>query len=615
MGMSKAEEEEQARLERARAAGLFRYMLIREAADPALSSRQRGKMVREIAAREHADPSGRPVRVTRWTLDVWIRRWRQGGFDALVPSPRQSQPRTPPEVMELAAALKKENPARSPAQVQRILKAQAGRAPDETTIRRMFTRTGLTALTPAADAPASGRFEAARPNEIWTGDALHAIRVQGRKTYLFAFTDDHSRAVMAARFGFAEDTIRLAAALRPALGSRGIPEHAYVGNGSAFVDARLLRACAKLGIKLVRSQPGRPEGRGKIERFFRTVRDQFLVELTEERAARIPDLAELNKLFTAWTEAEFTTSGSIRRPGSRRWPGGKPAARSRSPPTRTWLRRSAGPNGGPCPGRRWSRCTETGTRSTRRWPAGAWSWSSTHSTWMSCSYGTTGRMPGPRPRIRSPATPTPRPARKTPAAATTRPAPPAWTTSPCSASSTTGKESARSTTTPSCPPAAATAARPPPGRTARNRTGGEQAARTAVDHFRQVVDLDQAASDDTVRLARTAAEAIRGLNWLTRHETGLGQPSTAYDTIGALTQAASRPGQLLTQITGWLDQALAAGRLGHDLGEDPAPAIDAAAVFPGDARMSAAALAGDLDAAQQQLALINGRPRTRKEQS
>ena len=116
-----------------------------------------------------------------------------------------------------------------------------------------------------------------------------------------------------------------------------------------------------------------------------------------------------------------------------------------------------------------------------------------------------------------------------------------------------------------------------------------------MDDFRQVVDLDQATSDDTVRLAGTAAEAVRGLNWLTGHDTRLGQ--------------------LLTQITGWLDQALAAGRLGHDLGEDPAPAIDAAAVFLGDARMSAAALAGDLDQAQQQLALINGRPRTRKEQS
>ena len=258
MGMSKAEEEEQARLERARAVGLFRYMLIREAADPALSTRQRGAMVRAIAACEHAGPSGEPVRVTRWTLDVWIRAWRRGGFDALVPAPRQSQPRTPREVLELAAALKKENPARTAAQVQRILRAQSGWAPDERTIQRMFNRTGLRTLVTAEAAPVFGRFEAARPNEIWTGDALHAIRVDGRKTYLFAFIDDHSRAVMAARFGFAEDTIRLAAALRPALAARGVPEHVYVDNGSAFVDAWLLRACAKLGIKLVHSHPGRP---------------------------------------------------------------------------------------------------------------------------------------------------------------------------------------------------------------------------------------------------------------------------------------------------------------------------------------------------------------------
>src|SRR5216683_6496675 len=324
--MSMEEQEEQARLERARAIGLFRYMLIREAADPALSTRQRGKLVRAIAAREHADPSGRPVRLTRWTLDRWIRLWQQGGFDALVPSPRQSAPRTPPEVMELAAALKKENPARTAAQVQRILKAQAGWAPDETTIQRMFTRTGLTSLRAPEAAPAFGRFEAARPNEIWTGDALHAIRLGGRKTYLFAFLDDHSRAVMAARFGFAEDTIRLAAALRPALGSRGVPEHVYVDNGSAFVDAWLLRACASLGIKLVHSQPGRPEGRGKIERFFRTVRGQFLAELTEDRAAQIPDLAELNRLFTAWAETVYHVRehSETRQPPLTRWEAGGP---------------------------------------------------------------------------------------------------------------------------------------------------------------------------------------------------------------------------------------------------------------------------------------------------
>jgi len=130
-----------------------------------------------------------------------------------------------------------------------------------------------------------------------------------------------------------------------------------------------------------------------------------------------------------------------------------------------------------------------------------------------------------------------------------------------------------------------------------------------VDDFRQLTGLDQATSDDTITLARTAAEAIRGLNWLTGRETGLGQPSAAYDVIGALALAASRLGQAFTQITRWLDQALAAGRLGHDLGEDPAEAIDATGIFLGDASMSAAAPAQDLNQAQQQLALINGHPR------
>jgi hypothetical protein len=203
-------------------------MLIREAADVTLTSRQRGALVRQLAAGPHTDPDGRVVRITRWTLDRWILNYREGGFDALVPSPRQSQPRTPPEVFQLAGALKKENPSRSAAQVRRILHAQLGWAPDETTLQRMFVRTGLTALRAPAEPAVFGRFEAGRPNEIWTGDALHGPRIGGRKSYLFAFLDDHSRAVTGHRWGFAEDTVRLAAALRPALAARGVPEYVYV---------------------------------------------------------------------------------------------------------------------------------------------------------------------------------------------------------------------------------------------------------------------------------------------------------------------------------------------------------------------------------------------------
>jgi hypothetical protein len=129
-----------------------------------------------------------------------------------------------------------------------------------------------------------------------------------------------------------------------------------------------------------------------------------------------------------------------------------------------------------------------------------------------------------------------------------------------------------------------------------------------VDDVRQATGRSRLPGEAAVALARTAAEAIRGLNHATRDQDGLGQPAVAYDILGTLSLAASRLPQLFTQITGYLDQALAAGRLGHDLGHDPGHAIDAAAIFLDDAQASAAALAGDLDAAQQQLAPVNGNP-------
>ena len=156
-----------------------------------------------------------------------------------------------------------------------------GWAPGERTLQRHFAEHPLI-ITERRTEPVFGRFDPTRSNELWTGDALHGLRVGGRKTYLFAFLDDHSRTAVGHRFGFAEDTVRLACGVAPRAGQPRCADQMYVDNGSAFVDAWLLRACAKLGIKLIHSTPGRPQGRGKIERFFRTVREQFLVELTGE---------------------------------------------------------------------------------------------------------------------------------------------------------------------------------------------------------------------------------------------------------------------------------------------------------------------------------------------
>ena len=297
------------RANRARDIALFRYAVIREAADASLSTKQRGRLVRELADREHTGPFGQRVQISRVTLDRWILTWRRGGFEALLPSARSCEPRTDPAVLDLGAALKREVPARTAAQVSAILRACAGptgTAPSERTLQRHFARLELNTRPDGQPPRAFGRFQAAAPNERWTGDALHGPMIAGRKTYLFAFIDDHSRALVGYRWGHSEDTLRLEKALRAGLAARGVPEILYLDNGAAMVSSQLLRALAVLGIRMVHSRPGQPAGRGKIERVFRTVRDQFLVELSDPQAlANVTSLAMLNELFTGWVETVY----------------------------------------------------------------------------------------------------------------------------------------------------------------------------------------------------------------------------------------------------------------------------------------------------------------------
>jgi putative transposase len=167
------EADKKARLERAREAGLFRYSLVQELAEAGITAAERGRRARELAGRAHDGPGGQPVRVSRGTLDRWRRVYESGGFDALVPSPRQCQPRTPAEVLALAEALKREKPDRTAAQVRRILQLTAGWAPSDRTLQRLFGRLELSVVPRQEEGQrAFGRFECARPNEMWTGDTL-----------------------------------------------------------------------------------------------------------------------------------------------------------------------------------------------------------------------------------------------------------------------------------------------------------------------------------------------------------------------------------------------------------------------------------------------------------
>ncbi|HET9875201.1 MAG TPA: DDE-type integrase/transposase/recombinase [Mycobacterium sp.] len=292
-----------------REVALFRYSLVRPLVDPRLSALERGELVRSLADRHHMGPAGELVWVSRSTLDRWARILRLEGFEALMPRPRQVTPRTAAGLLEQAVALKRERPARTATQVARIMRQAHGRGPSARTLQRHFARLGLDRHAEAVGAPQTfGRFEADFPDELWLSDGLHAgaVRgptIEGRSTVLAAILDDHARYVVAGRWGFAEDTVSLQAALHDAVKVQGCPVGFYCDNGSVYVSNQLAWSLAVLDIKIVHSRVGRPQGRGKIERWNRTCREEFLVEIetgTGTGGSPVASLAELNRLFRAW---------------------------------------------------------------------------------------------------------------------------------------------------------------------------------------------------------------------------------------------------------------------------------------------------------------------------
>ncbi|WP_242396168.1 DDE-type integrase/transposase/recombinase [Anaeromyxobacter oryzisoli] len=257
------------------------------------------------------------MRVAPETIRHWLRAYRKGGLEALEPRVRADHGHShalPREVSDLLLAIKDDKRDLS---VQLVIREAiaTGKLPEglqlaPSTLHRLLSRAGIMAKEPGTPTSKDHRrFTFEKAGDPWMSDVMHgpAVPVGGRKrkAYLIAFIDDATRVVPYAAFAPSENTAAFLPVLKEAVLRRGAPRRLFVDNGSAFRSHQLALVCAKLGITLIHARAYHPQAKGKMERWFRTVRLQLLPLL---QPADLASLDALNRRLWTWVEGEYHRS-------------------------------------------------------------------------------------------------------------------------------------------------------------------------------------------------------------------------------------------------------------------------------------------------------------------
>jgi len=286
---------------------IFRFSVIHEFVGGAeLSRGERRRLLKQKCARKWDIPFSDRTRISRSAILRWIRIYKDSGerLESLYPKGRSDIGKSRAIDKETGLNLihlRQEMPdATVPVLIRTMEKRSLllpGKDLKPTTMYRFLHAQNLM-KPPEGQKQDRRKFEAELPNDIWQSDVMHGpmltVGERQRKSYLIAFIDDHSRLIPYAQFYLSEKLASFLDAFEKALLKRGLPRKLYVDNGAAYRSKHLEHITASLGIALIHAKPYKPEGKGKIERWFRTLRGQFLNEVGQM------SLDELNGAFDLW---------------------------------------------------------------------------------------------------------------------------------------------------------------------------------------------------------------------------------------------------------------------------------------------------------------------------
>lgn len=290
----------------------FRYSLIAPiVCRTNLSYGEKYELLSKIARGKYDIPYSTRKKVGLRTLEKYLQLYAKGGITALKPGIRDRSARIPAEYMEEAALLRRENRRRSILQIIDMLE-KSGRVPSGTlkrsTVYDYFVKLNIARKTLALK-ETYRKYGASYRGEILQGDVHYTLHLPDpvregykKQVYLFAWLDDYSRLAFG-EFYWAEKLPALENTLKKWIIKHGVPENVYCDNGAVYSSHHLKNICGNLGINLLHSRPYKPQGKGKIEKFFQIVESSFKSEaMLLINEGKIKTLEELNKYLFVWTD-------------------------------------------------------------------------------------------------------------------------------------------------------------------------------------------------------------------------------------------------------------------------------------------------------------------------
>lgn len=303
---------------RAQAIGLERYALIAQIQDRLHQQVPLATALDQVASCPVTRPDGTQRLYARRTIEDWYYDYQHGGFAALLPKTRcdKGQPRIlTPEQSRLVLEQAQAHLAVPIKVLYRRWVAQDPQLPSLPSIYRLLREHHLdfNARRQQCRQPLAGPtkcFEAPAVNDLWMSDFspgpfLHPPDArQAQATHLCLLIDDHSRLVPFGAYYEHADTQSFHHTLKEAIRRRGLPLKLYTDQGGPFTNDHTRVVCAKLGIRLLHAKPYHSWSKGKIERIFSTIQQDFEASLTLPGEA-VFTLCDLNAKFSIWLQSVY----------------------------------------------------------------------------------------------------------------------------------------------------------------------------------------------------------------------------------------------------------------------------------------------------------------------